>query len=81
MRGNYNLFVRLVIIAKGFYHTKKCEDYNVFGYQEYAANVLPYQEMRGNYNKEKTMPRTVEVLPYQEMRGNYNAIRSLDEII
>ena len=35
-------------------------------------NVLPYQELLGNYNRDTAMRFKLQVLPYQELLGNYN---------
>ena len=38
-------------ISKGFYHTKKCEGTTTMLLMAASLSVvLPYQEMRGNYN-------------------------------
>ena len=55
-----------------FYHTRKCEGTTT---PEIVYNllicVLPYQEMRGNYNEGDKFKPLLAVLPYQEMRGKH----------
>ena len=59
-----------------FYHTKKCEGTITTLSVGFKFNlVLPYQEMRGNYNEKLGEYHRPSVLPYQEMRGNYNTVR------
>ena len=38
------------------------------------AQVLPYQELLGNYNAMNDEQLDALVLPYQELLGNYNGI-------
>ena len=35
-------------------------------------NIIPYQELRGDYNYFHTTSFVAQIIPYQELRGDYN---------
>ena len=48
------------------------------------AEIIPYQELRGNYNRDSEIVVSGPIIPYQELRGNYNAQNGItlhDDII
>ena len=36
------------------------------------ADIIPYQELLGNYNAKSKMLQAMAIIPYQELLGNYN---------
>ena len=36
------------------------------------AQIIPYQELLGNYNGFNDADKAYEIIPYQELLGNYN---------
>ena len=37
------------------------------------GEIIPYQELLGNYDALNTFLRNVTIIPYQELLGNYDA--------
>ena len=37
-----------------------------------VVDIIPYQELSGNYNQEDVKPPPTPIIPYQELSGNYN---------
>ena len=35
-------------------------------------NIIPYQELPGNYNLDLSSSFEQQIIPYQELPGNYN---------
>ena len=35
-------------------------------------NIIPYQELLGNYDSRKYIPQSQWIIPYQELLGNYD---------
>ena len=38
-----------------------------------GMNIIPYQELLGNYNRKLKHSQIPRIIPYQELLGNYNA--------
>ena len=38
-----------------------------------AAQIIPYQELLGNYDALHKLGRRHSIIPYQELLGNYDA--------
>ena len=36
-------------------------------------NIIPYQELPGNYNMVQQFKQFKAIIPYQELPGNYNS--------
>ena len=36
-------------------------------------NIIPYQELLGNYDSRKYIPQSQWIIPYQELLGNYDS--------
>ncbi len=56
------------------YHTKNCQgtttiDDGISG----RSATIPYQELSGNYNRDRSGDIYRQIIPYQELSGNYNS--------
>ncbi len=36
--------------------------------------IIPYQDLKGNYNIKNVNNNEVDIIPYQDLKGNYNYV-------
>ena len=41
-------------------------------HNRHVRDIIPYQELLGNYNRTVKLVQTRPIIPYQELLGNYN---------
>ena len=42
-----------------------------------TPNIIPYQELLGNYDRYRKKGRASAIIPYQELLGNYDRFRTV----
>ena len=47
-----------------------------FDYVNENADIIPYQELLGNYDDQEQHGERHLIIPYQELLGNYDGYRS-----
>ena len=44
----------------------------MFSFDKTLIEIIPYQEIIGNYSKLERIEKTIDIIPYQEIIGNYS---------